>query len=483
MICVHWFNPLVYFIRKEINRCCELSCDENVIKKLDFDGRIEYGDTLITSLNAQGNCRSFNLSLTMGENAKLIKERLDMMMNYKKKSKFIVGITFLLTITFLCSFSFLGVSASAPNSSNTTLKQDNSLDANKIEKIKNITLSIKNANVTVQLSKTNQILYDFDNTKYNILSTMNGSNLEIKVGLLEESQFASLNEIPTNPIIIYLPEKSYDNVTVEGRNSNIYLPGFDANLNLTSNYGAMEIQVPENFNKSINLAHQNGAGSLVIDSKAKDYEVNVKSESSMWILPDLLDYTQNETGKYNNGKGTAQINVNLKYSSFAIQLKDTKETTTKTSVSTKQDTNKEASTQDMETTTLGGETWCLVETEAQLRAIGTGNYGLDKNYLLNADIDVSSEEWIPIGTFKAPFTGRFNGNGFVIKNLTITNPDIQIIGMFGYADNATIDNVILQNYDILSAGSNVKGKSVAPILVFGNHTKTSGFEVYPKVEE
>ena len=30
-ICLHWFNPLVYWMGAEINRACEFSCDEAVI--------------------------------------------------------------------------------------------------------------------------------------------------------------------------------------------------------------------------------------------------------------------------------------------------------------------------------------------------------------------------------------------------------------------------------------------------------------------
>ena len=32
---IHWFNPLVYFVRREINKACELACDESVIKKFN----------------------------------------------------------------------------------------------------------------------------------------------------------------------------------------------------------------------------------------------------------------------------------------------------------------------------------------------------------------------------------------------------------------------------------------------------------------
>ena len=40
-ICIHWFNPFVYLIARETGRLCELSCDEEVIKKLDEKGKRE----------------------------------------------------------------------------------------------------------------------------------------------------------------------------------------------------------------------------------------------------------------------------------------------------------------------------------------------------------------------------------------------------------------------------------------------------------
>lgn len=65
----------------------------------------------------------------------------------------------------------------------------------------------------------------------------------------------------------------------------------------------------------------------------------------------------------------------------------------------------------MNTATVKGVTWYLVESEAHLRAIGIGEYGLDKNYMQNADITMSKTEWVPIGTESNPFTGQYNGNG------------------------------------------------------------------------
>jgi len=121
---------------------------------------------------------------------------------------------------------------------------------------------------------------------------------------------------------------------------------------------------------------------------------------------------------------------------------------------------------------IKGTSYYLVYNEAQLRAIGTGEYGMDQNYMLQADIQLSTEEWVPIGTWDNPFTGTFNGNGFEIAGLTMTDPDAEIIGLFGVAQNAHIYNVILRDCDITSAGRNITGKSVGAILAIGQGSRS-----------
>jgi len=142
--------------------------------------------------------------------------------------------------------------------------------------------------------------------------------------------------------------------------------------------------------------------------------------------------------------------------------------------------NMQAENTTMKTAIIKDETWYLVETEQHLRVIGTGTYGLDKNYMQNTDIQVSSTEWTPIGTHETPFTGKYNGNGFEIKGLTMTDPDAKIIGLFGVAKKATICNITLRDYDILSAGRNATGITIAPILAFGYECDSYDNMLYPK---
>ena len=130
----------------------------------------------------------------------------------------------------------------------------------------------------------------------------------------------------------------------------------------------------------------------------------------------------------------------------------------------------------MNTATVKGVTWYLVESEAHLRAIGTGQYGLDKNYMQNADITMSTTEWVPIGTESNPFTGQYNGNGCEIRGLTITSPTVKIIGFFGFAGNAQLYNITLRDLDIETAGG--QGKSVGAICARATDCNIHSNEVY-----
>lgn len=78
----------------------------------------------------------------------------------------------------------------------------------------------------------------------------------------------------------------------------------------------------------------------------------------------------------------------------------------------------------------------------------SGEYesGLDKNYILVADIDLGEiADFKPIGLDKSnPFKGIFDGGGYEIYNLSINRSDVGV-GLFGVTSNATIKNIGLVN--------------------------------------
>lgn len=91
--------------------------------------------------------------------------------------------------------------------------------------------------------------------------------------------------------------------------------------------------------------------------------------------------------------------------------------------------------------------YTLIKTAADLDNIRNN---LSGKYILMNDIDLSSySNWVPIGNGSS-FTGELNGNGYVIRNMTINNTTKQQVGLFATTDGATISNLGIENSYISS---------------------------------
>ncbi|MGN0233244.1 MAG: hypothetical protein ACI4B5_02340 [Bacteroidaceae bacterium] len=102
----------------------------------------------------------------------------------------------------------------------------------------------------------------------------------------------------------------------------------------------------------------------------------------------------------------------------------------------------------------------LINTPADLTEftllVRSGNTSI--NAKLMADIDMSSEnDFIPIGYYSDDsnhvtqrYSGTFNGNGHVIRNLTITMEDSYEVGLIGRGDNCVIKNLGVENAKMTS---------------------------------
>lgn len=110
-ICIHWFNPLVWLMGREVERACELSCDEAVIKGLDKKMRRAYGNTLLNALENSGVYKSTVASVTLCESRKQLKERLDAIAGFQPRSKCVTFLTAALTISVCLGASAAGAYA------------------------------------------------------------------------------------------------------------------------------------------------------------------------------------------------------------------------------------------------------------------------------------------------------------------------------------------------------------------------------------
>lgn len=88
LLCIHWFNPVLHRIARQINSDCELSCDEAILPELTETGKQMYGNILLDTAEQGIACRQSAFSTTLLENKRNLKKRLDAILRYKKATRF-----------------------------------------------------------------------------------------------------------------------------------------------------------------------------------------------------------------------------------------------------------------------------------------------------------------------------------------------------------------------------------------------------------
>lgn len=95
VLCVYWFNPLMWIAFKMAQKDMEISCDEKVISVFDHDIRGEYALSLIKLAEKQ-NLLSYDGLLAFGE--RNIKRRIKSIMSFKKAGLFIGIVSIILLV-------------------------------------------------------------------------------------------------------------------------------------------------------------------------------------------------------------------------------------------------------------------------------------------------------------------------------------------------------------------------------------------------
>ena len=189
----------------------------------------------------------------------------------------------------------------------------------------------------------------------------------------------------------------------------------------------------------------------------------------------VLTYIQNkgitaeidENGKIVLSKdGVADLSITSDKSGFSAfyGLLSTDTTYTGTTTSSQQTVNDTLFIQTVNQITSDSDIpagYTAIYTADDLNNIRNNRSG---KYILMADIDLSSAtNWTPIGNKSSYFSGTFDGNGHVIKNLNIESTS-DYTGLFGYTSGAKIQNLGLENV-------NVKGSDYTGGLIgYSNNT-------------
>lgn len=111
---LHWYNPLIYLARREIDYACEASCDEQVIRGATLDDRQYYSETIIAVIRRQST-RTSALSTSFYGGKRGMKNRILSIMDThtRRLGALLLCPVLLLAVVFSVAF------ASEPAQSNT----------------------------------------------------------------------------------------------------------------------------------------------------------------------------------------------------------------------------------------------------------------------------------------------------------------------------------------------------------------------------
>lgn len=103
--CVHWFNPVSWYVLKQIAAECEISCDMAVTKNMTDSEKMSYVCTIL-SLLPTGKAKQLPLTTQMASSKKILKRRFMMIKNKKRTSRLMSVISAVIAVTMLSTTVF-----------------------------------------------------------------------------------------------------------------------------------------------------------------------------------------------------------------------------------------------------------------------------------------------------------------------------------------------------------------------------------------
>ena len=82
---IHWFNPLMPLISKNVHVLCEVSCDDEIVKNTDISTRCQYSETIVDLIKNHSKQTTL-LSTSFNGGKKGMKKRITSIMDTSKKS-------------------------------------------------------------------------------------------------------------------------------------------------------------------------------------------------------------------------------------------------------------------------------------------------------------------------------------------------------------------------------------------------------------
>ena len=103
--CIHWFNPMVWYVSKQIASECEISCDMAVTKNMTNSEEMSYISTIL-SLLPTGKSIGLPLTTQMASSKNFLKRRFVMIKNKKTTSRFMSVLSAVIAVIMLSTTVF-----------------------------------------------------------------------------------------------------------------------------------------------------------------------------------------------------------------------------------------------------------------------------------------------------------------------------------------------------------------------------------------
>lgn len=331
VLCFHWFNPFIHVISKEINKNCELSCDEAIIYHLNEKKRFQYGDTLLATLESSGSYYDAVASITLSENAKQLKERLSSILTFQKHSKRRIVYSIVLAFFLLCgAVSFGAYQNPSPNSNHKGIVSNSispayyhktAMDTKRVSY--DSPLTYQNVNITITdnsavdflVTDQNDISVEYDKSLYHTTMTYENGNWDIAISYIgSEAVYPSA--------IINLPVVAYEAVNLEVNDSTVSLEKVFETCNLldaTIQDSCVFYSLPDKLNGSVIMDADNCYFELQSDNSYQNLAVTLQNGGEYEDIPDGF-IKQGDTLTYKNGTKKGNISIDF-YTNASVLFK------------------------------------------------------------------------------------------------------------------------------------------------------------------
>lgn len=157
--CVHWYNPMVYFVAKQANLWCEISCDLAVVERMDKEEKRCYIYTIL-ALISTGKSKNIPLTTGMLGSKETLKRRFLMIKDkgvISKKIKLASGV--LAAVILIGTLGVSGVMANDILDGETTKMAEGSYVKAEAE------VETKTTQETVPAALEADVVYEFENAE------------------------------------------------------------------------------------------------------------------------------------------------------------------------------------------------------------------------------------------------------------------------------------------------------------------------------